>query len=167
MDGKIQAVRKISSLCRVAQESASNAAKLRLAEECIQPAEGAPRLLHVGIPGGTCCTKQSATGPASAVTIHVWSCRSQQQREKQTPLSITCQAKNICIADGRGRFPSPHCLSQDNCVLEAFLHPQVLAKAAVMVLQRKANNAILLKQHLLYSYKDKILHFLKVQMKSK
>ncbi|KAM7119421.1 uncharacterized protein J5F26_003620 isoform 2-T9 [Ciconia maguari] len=28
MDGKIQAVRKISSLCRVAQESASNAAKV-------------------------------------------------------------------------------------------------------------------------------------------
>lgn len=30
MDGKIQAVRKISSLCRVAQESASNAAKVGL-----------------------------------------------------------------------------------------------------------------------------------------
>lgn len=43
--------------------------QLRLAEKCIPPMEGAPRMLHVAIPGGIRCTKRSATRRASAVTI--------------------------------------------------------------------------------------------------
>lgn len=45
------------------------------------------------------------------------SCWSQQQQEKQAPLSITRQAKRICIADVRGRSSSfaPFCLSAWPC----------------------------------------------------
>lgn len=49
--------------------SCSTTLQLRIAEKYIQPMEGAPRMLHVAIPEGICCTKQSPTKHASAATI--------------------------------------------------------------------------------------------------